>query len=408
MQGVFISLLNPVLALIFAGLFLTLWLQQKQTRRFSVLLFSVGYFTYAISFTLQFLPWPFGQAGNALLSDLFMTCSFVAIIHGILRRRDRPTPFLALGVIAAGGFTALAWFVFGQPDMTGRIYAINFCFGAMMILASAKIRRFENRMPIENVLLAVTSMIGIYTFVRTVGVSIAEGHLITRAQYVGSFTWLMLNFSAAFFALVFALTLLSMVVLDRIQDLRLESTTDLLSGLRNRRGFEMQARRMVDHADRLGVPTVLLICDLDHFKTVNDRFGHVCGDAVIAAFANCLGGAAGSAHLAARIGGEEFAVVLTGANLKTGRLFAEAVRTACSTLAVDGLPDDYSVTASFGLAETRAGEDLTSLMRRADAALYDAKRRGRDRVRSAANSSRDGAQADGGSDAALLRWPATG
>jgi diguanylate cyclase (GGDEF)-like protein len=116
---------------------------------------------------------------------------------------------------------------------------------------------------------------------------------------------------------------------------------------------------------------------------VNDRFGHACGDQVITAFGRCLSDAAGGEHVTARIGGEEFAVVLAGANLKTGRLFAEAVRNACSTLKISGLPEDCAVTASFGVAEMQAGEDLTSLMRRADAALYEAKRRGRDRVRSA-------------------------
>jgi diguanylate cyclase (GGDEF)-like protein len=131
------------------------------------------------------------------------------------------------------------------------------------------------------------------------------------------------------------------------------------------------------------VPAALLICDIDYFKAVNDRFGHACGDQVITAFGRCLRDATGGEHVTARIGGEEFAVVLAGANLKTGRLFAEAVRNACPTLQVSGLPEHYAVTASFGVAEMQAGEDLTSLMRRADAALYEAKRRGRDRVRSA-------------------------
>jgi diguanylate cyclase (GGDEF)-like protein len=243
--------------------------------------------------------------------------------------------------------------------------------------------RFRDKTPVERALFAVALTIGLYSFVRTVGISLAEGHIVDRAQYVGSLTWLVLNFSAAFFALLFALTLAYMVVLDAMQELRAESMTDLLSGLLNRRGFEERGRTALANAGEYGLPTALLICDIDHFKAVNDRFGHACGDQVIAAFARCLADAAGSRHVTARIGGEEFAAVLSGANLKTGRLFAEAVRQACSTLKVPGLPEGHAVTASFGVAELQSGEDLTSLMRRADAALYEAKRRGRDRVRSA-------------------------
>jgi len=301
----------------------------------------------------------------------------------MMLRRLHPTPFLPLATLAVLGFAAQFWFAVIQPDMTGRLYAVNFCYGGMMLVAAAEMRGFPEKTPVERLLFAVVLTIGIYSFARTVGVSLMQGHITERFEYVGSLTWLVLNFSAALFALLLALTLVYLVVLDAMQDLRTESMTDLLSGLLNRRGFEENGRKALAHAGESGLPTALLICDIDHFKAVNDRFGHACGDQVIEAFAHCLRDAAAGRHVAARIGGEEFAVVLSGTNLKAGRLFAEAIRNACSTLKVAGLPEDYPVTASFGVAETQAGEDLTSLMRRADAALYDAKRRGRDRVRSA-------------------------
>jgi diguanylate cyclase (GGDEF)-like protein len=373
--------LNPVLALVLSGLFLKLWLERQARRH--VLFFCTAYLSYAVTFGLQAMDWPFGYPANGLLSNLFILYAYIAAIHGIMLRRRHPTPFFALGVLGALGFAGQFWFAVVQPDMTGRIYAVNFCYGAMMLVAAATMYRFRDKTPVERALFAVALTIGLYSFVRTVGISLAEGHIVDRAQYVGSLTWLVLNFSAAFFALLFALTLAYMVVLDAMQELRTESMTDLLSGLLNRRGFEERGRTALANAGEYGLPTALLICDIDHFKAVNDRFGHACGDQVIAAFARCLADAAGSRHVTARIGGEEFAAVLSGANLKTGRLFAEAVRQACSTLKVPGLPEGHAVTASFGVAELQSGEDLTSLMRRADAALYEAKRRGRDRVRSA-------------------------
>jgi diguanylate cyclase (GGDEF)-like protein len=380
-QGVFISLLNPFLALALSGLFLKLWMERKAQSH--VLFFCAAYSSYAVAFGLQASPWPFGDPGNALLSNLFLLGTFGATIHGIMLRRRRPTPFVALAALAVLGFAAQFWFAVVHPDMTGRIYAVNFCYGGMMLLAAAEIRAFPDKTAAERLLFAVVLTIGVYSFARTVGVSLMQGHIIERSEYIGSLTWLVLNFSAALFALILALTLVYLVVLDAMQDLRAESMTDLLSGLLNRRGFEENGRKVLAHAGEIGLPAALLICDIDHFKSVNDRFGHACGDQVIAAFAHCLRDAADGRHVAARIGGEEFAVVLSGANLKAGRLFAEAVRNACAMLKTAGLPEDYAVTASFGVAEMQAGEDLTSLMRRADAALYDAKRRGRDRVRSA-------------------------
>lgn len=380
-QGIFISLLNPVLALALSGLFLKLWSERKAQTH--VLFFSVSYLCYAAAFGLQISRWPFGDPENALLSNLFLLGTFGSAIHGMMLRRRHPTPLAALTTLAVLGFAAQFWFAVIQPDMTGRIYAVNFCYGGMMLLAAAEMRSFTEKTPVERLLFGVVLTIGIYSFARTVGISLMQGHIAERSEYVGSLTWVVLNFSAALFALLLALTLIYLVVLDAMQDLRTESMTDLLSGLLNRRGFEENGRKALAHAGELGLPAALLICDIDHFKSVNDRFGHACGDQVITAFAHCLHDAAGGRHVVARIGGEEFAVVLSGTNLKAGRLFAEAVRNACATLKAAGLPENHAVTASFGVAEMQPGEDLTSLMRRADAALYDAKRRGRDRVRGA-------------------------
>ena len=126
------------------------------------------------------------------------------------------------------------------------------------------------------------------------------------------------------------------------------SETDTLSGLLNRRGFEERADRAVREAVRREGPLALVIADLDHFKSINDSYGHAAGDAVIAAFA---------------------------------RFFAEGARSAFAALPVDGLPDDVRFTASFGVAELAPGETTRDLMRRADGALYEAKKAGRDCVR---------------------------
>ncbi|TGT51150.1 GGDEF domain-containing protein, partial [Mesorhizobium sp. M2E.F.Ca.ET.166.01.1.1] len=91
-------------------------------------------------------------------------------------------------------------------------------------------------------------------------------------------------------------------------------------------------------AVRQGVPVALLIADLDYFKSVNDSYGHACGDRVIETFAGFLREAAAEHHVAGRIGGEEFAIILPGTNLAAARLFAEGARSAFSALPIDDLP----------------------------------------------------------------------
>ncbi len=183
------------------------------------------------------------------------------------------------------------------------------------------------------------------------------------------------------FGLALALVILAILVRDVLAEMTSKSEMDTLSGLLNRGGFTRQAEMAVLGAARQGVPVTLVIADLDHFKAINDSFGHAAGDRVIETFAGLLSEAAAGHHAAGRIGGEEFAIILAGTNLAAARLFAEGTRSAFGTLPIEGLPADSRCTASFGVAELHAGEGFSGLMRRADAALYQAKNGGRDCVR---------------------------
>src|SRR3546814_1192619 len=128
---------------------------------------------------------------------------------------------------------------------------------------------------------------------------------------------------------------------------------------------------------------VLIAADLDHFKQINDNFGHAAGDGVIARFAAVLADTAPAEAIVGRVGGEEFAVLLPAAHLSDGRLYAEAVRNAFAAIELPNLGIDYRVTASFGVAQWMPPESLSDLLHRAAPALYRAKAGGRKRVRAA-------------------------
>jgi diguanylate cyclase (GGDEF)-like protein len=157
-----------------------------------------------------------------------------------------------------------------------------------------------------------------------------------------------------------------------------QAFTDYLTGLANRRRFERQLEREVNRTQRYGHPFTLLMIDIDHFKRLNDTFGHNAGDLAIRSIAKVLQEGTRGIDLAARIGGEEFAVLLVETDLQGGEEVAERLRVAISSMA---LPFGARVTASIGVAESPAcAQTREGILTAADEALYEAKRGGRDRV----------------------------
>lgn len=154
--------------------------------------------------------------------------------------------------------------------------------------------------------------------------------------------------------------------------------TDHLTGLANRRRFERQLEREVARTRRFGRPFCLLMLDIDHFKRVNDTHGHEAGDDVLRRLANTIQAGTRGIDMAARIGGEEFAVLLTETDFEHGMEVAERLRAAVKETEI---PAVGRVTVSLGLAEfSAATPDARALFAAADSALYEAKRAGRDRV----------------------------
>lgn len=158
------------------------------------------------------------------------------------------------------------------------------------------------------------------------------------------------------------------------------ASTDPLTGLPNRRVFDAALERLLAS----GGPGCVAIFDLDHFKAVNDRFGHEGGDRVLTSFAATARSVLRDGDLVARLGGEEFGVLLPGAGREQARAVCERLRLATSAEPVPLAGGPARVTASAGLAEVRSGATAAGLLRAADEALYRAKTSGRDRLNLAA------------------------
>lgn len=161
-----------------------------------------------------------------------------------------------------------------------------------------------------------------------------------------------------------------------------EALLDSLTGLKNRRGLERAVEDLLREPTGLS-GSALLLADIDHFKVVNDTYGHVLGDKVIRAVAHVLRSNIKGRDVAARLGGEEFAVLLPQTSLTGAAAVAEQIRGTVAQGRIcrpDGNESIGQVTLSVGVALARAGDTLEALLERADAAMYTAKRAGRNRV----------------------------
>ncbi|MFI5179975.1 MAG: GGDEF domain-containing protein [Thermoanaerobaculia bacterium] len=180
--------------------------------------------------------------------------------------------------------------------------------------------------------------------------------------------------------LVFSVVLL-VVLADDDKRLGVQATTDPLTGLANRAAFLERARLEIQRAERSGRPLAVVLLDLDRFKSVNDRFGHPAGDRVLTRAASAISQTIRGIDLAARWGGEEFAVLLVEADESTAGAVVERIREAVSALAPPRVPVPVTVSAGIavhhGLFER---SQVEGLLRRADAALYAAKKKGRNRA----------------------------
>ena len=170
-----------------------------------------------------------------------------------------------------------------------------------------------------------------------------------------------------------------MVVIDELE-LRQIATVDQLSGAMNRRAWMESSEKEVERARRYERPLSLAMLDLDRFKTVNDTYGHPAGDIVIGVLGGICISQCRQTDFFGRLGGEEFAILMPETSLEDAQNMAERCRLELAETDIDIGEKKITVTTSIGLAELRPGEDLSSLISRADAALYDAKDSGRNRT----------------------------
>lgn len=357
---------------------------------------------FCLAATSQILFIPSDGALNALFSGALYTASTFATMEAMLRRSGKSIGWL----LPAAGFAvimAVLWyFCYVAPSLIIRIYVQNFGYGLLLLYAALRLSDLRFGRPIDRIVFWVFLAFALHFFPRTLttlGLSAPPG----GQAFAATTFWITLQITLAMSGVALALTLLAAAMIDRMDDLKADRDADPLTGLLNRRGLDERGARHM--ADAGAWPVSLIVCDIDHFKRVNDSYGHIEGDRVLQAFAIILAGSIRKGDIAARIGGEEFVVLMRNAGAADALALAERIRAALASgrpLSEAGPP---AITASFGVAEARPDELLWQLVARADTVLYQAKSAGRDRIAVCGNVSEVAASPSlaPGADAEVLR-----
>lgn len=376
----FILAINLFIAGLIAAAFMAIAAHDRRLKaaRWMALGYGLGIANPLIEFGIA----TFGDSRLAVVSAFAMLLAAMAVLNvGIARRYEASAPWTTMLIVFVISVVA-CYFIQDMPRHSfTRMLLYQSPYFIMQAIAVGIVGQARQRSSLDNFLMALLALSALQFLSKPFWSMMLGGSGASPQDYLGTNYALVSQSMGTVFALAVALTLLVVLVRDLLSDAALRSETDMLSGLLNRGGFEKQAELAIQAAVRLGASISLVISDLDRFKAINDTFGHASGDRVIVNFAAFIRATIAEHHLAGRIGGEEFAVLLPGANVVAARLFAESARNSFPAMAIEGLPESRRVTASYGVAEWVSGESFPELFARADKALYLAKDSGRDCVR---------------------------
>lgn len=374
----FVLAINLFIAFIFATSFgvVAAYARSALGARWLAMAYGVGLLNPALEFVLpsQAEPRPVQVAIFAAVLLALALC-----VIGLARHYRINPPWRTLAAVLVASLVVNILIL----DMPRASLLRNVLYQAPYALVQAvgvaTILRYRHRKSLDLALLLLFAASSFYFLLKPF-LATMLGSGATPQAYMGS-TYAAISQSAgAMLLMANGLVMLLIIVRDAMAEMSARSETDKLSGLLNRRGFEERAGKLLTTTLRAGVPGTMVVADLDHFKIINDTYGHAAGDQVIMAFATVLSATASERAVVGRLGGEEFGVFIPGANLSAARLYAEGVRAGFSGLSIASLGPDLRVSASFGVAQLQEGDSLSDLLRRSDAALYEAKKGGRDRV----------------------------
>lgn len=284
-----------------------------------------------------------------------------------------------IGMTMGGGCWVAAYF--GLPAISGT--NIHVILGAAIVTAYAALTAYELSTERRKALKARWPAISgpvLHGIVLMLPIVIGDALHPYEFGLSGKSIWIAIfAIELVLYSMVTAFIIFMLVSERAVIAHKTAASIDPLTGLLNRRGFSEATSRMIEREEKAGRPVTVLIFDIDHFKSINDRFGHPTGDEILKMFSNVVTNSLRITDLTGRIGGEEFAALLP-CSPEEAVLVADRVREAFQTcgVAIDDVP--LATTVSIGVSGGPPGTELDVLLAAADTALYQAKRGGRNRV----------------------------
>jgi diguanylate cyclase (GGDEF)-like protein len=370
------AFLLPMVLILFGAAFLIV----ARFGNRSALFWGMGYLFAALGFLAPLLQALAPLPVVALLADAVFLAAFFFYSHALATHFGAKRHTEARLVFIACVYAGIGYAVLGAGSLRVELLLGDLaCGGLMLVALLASWRR--SRSLVDRALFAAVVFVILETTIRTSVFFVMAGtpHI---DEFIGSPYAYVMQITSTIGALLMALTALASVALRIVDRHRRDADEDPLTGLLNRRGFDY----FVARGGRAAIgEAAVIVADIDWFKSINDRFGHAAGDEAIREVATLLKTLSWPGLAVARFGGEEFIAYLPDCRLQDAHALANAVRLALSERDLSHLGIDSSITASFGVAVTAAGDHTVhDAISRADRLLYLAKSSGRNRVVSSA------------------------
>lgn len=371
-----LATINPIVIFTFSLIFFLIWRQQPS--RTYILNWSLGYLAAGIGFSFEFIYHFVPTVPLIVGINVSLPLSALFIVRGLcLRYAQRAPDRLLLAIIVYSGL-ALYLVSYVANNSSGRGLAVASGMAALLCVSLYAMSKYRGRDKIDHCIALSTLAITALLVARPIGSYFLDTGPSHQIIEMNSFTIVSLKIIGLFSWMTFAIFFLLRIAADLLAEVNAQSVTDPLSNILNRRGFFAAAEVLAISATA-SLPVSVLLLDIDHFKKINDSYGHHVGDEVIKKVADVMRTCAPDGAVVGRLGGEEFAIVLSNTHVAAALGFAEALRSTLHVQSYVGVPDTHPVTASMGLVEGE-GASLDQLIQDADAALYKAKNGGRDQV----------------------------
>jgi len=351
-----------------------LWLVTRRDNP-SLVFTTAGFYLIAFGLAVHVFVIQYDENIAIIGSNALYGLSAALLTYGLIRRSHQPGGTAVLALLCAGIALGTVWFAYFAESSAGQTYVINIGFSAILLFGAWRTRQFVHGKTGDQLLFWWFLAVGIHYIPRAylMATNVSDADILSD----GTFLSVIRLFPMAGLILLFGVIIIIATGLDIITSIQDERDTDSLTGVRNRRGLE-RLLRTTNWAGQQ--PVSVLICDIDRFKQINDRYGHHGGDQVLEHFARALVTSVRNSDIVARFGGEEFVVIMPRTPLSGGVEVAERIRCSTPPMAEDTIAPGFLVQCSIGVAELQADEDVWAAIRRADELLYHAKQQGRNRV----------------------------